>query len=329
MKLVLNTPGTYLSRRGDCFCIRTKEEENEISARKVEQIILTTRSAISTDAIELALSFQIDIIILKYTGQPLARIWHPNISNTNILRRKQLQLVQHPYGLKLVINWMSQKLYNQAHLLRELAVNRRDERKQVIHEVIRIIECNLESIKKLDSNTSIGEVRNNLLGYEGYASRKYFETISFLLPKKYQFKGRSKRPSLDPFNCVLNYCYGMLYATIENLCLLVGFDPYIGIMHTDQYNKKSFVFDLIERYRGLVDEFVVKLFTRRKIKQEFFDIQSDSEYLLNEIGKRFVIQEYFKYAERRRRYKGKNLKLKDMIHYDLQLLAKDILEVNL
>ncbi|MFO7558792.1 MAG: CRISPR-associated endonuclease Cas1 [Desulfobacterales bacterium] len=58
------------------------------------------------------------------------------------------------------------------------------------------------------------------------------------MPEKYQFSGRSRRPAKDPFNAVLNYCYGMLYSRVEKACILSGLDPFVGFLHTDNYNKK-------------------------------------------------------------------------------------------
>ncbi len=55
--------------------------------------------------------------------------------------------------------------------------------------------------------------------------------------------------------------------TVEKSCILAGLDPYVGFLHTDNYNKKSMVFDLIEPFRFLADQTVTHLFTGRKIKE--------------------------------------------------------------
>jgi len=65
MKLILNTPGLYLCKRGECFQIQSENEKREIAATKVDQIMITTHAALTTDAIELALEYNIDIIFLK------------------------------------------------------------------------------------------------------------------------------------------------------------------------------------------------------------------------------------------------------------------------
>jgi len=87
-----------------------------------------------------------------------------------------------------------------------------------------------------------------------------------LIPEKYAFEARSRNPAKDPFNCMLNYSYGILY--------IAGLDPYIGIMHTDNYNKKALVYDMVEMYRGYMDEIV--LFSTKKVQDDFFSIKKES-----------------------------------------------------
>ncbi|MGB3458597.1 MAG: CRISPR-associated endonuclease Cas1 [Halobacteriota archaeon] len=36
---------------------------------------------------------------------------------------------------------------------------------------------------------------------------------------------------------------------VEKACIIAGLDPYIGFLHTDNYNKKSRVFDVIVLFR--------------------------------------------------------------------------------
>ena len=57
MKLVVNSEGVYLTKVGECFCIKKDKNKQEIAAKKVEQILITTSAAISTDAIEHRHSF--------------------------------------------------------------------------------------------------------------------------------------------------------------------------------------------------------------------------------------------------------------------------------
>ena len=69
---------------------------------------------------------------------------------------------------------------------------------------------------------------------------------------------------------MLNYAYGVLYSQIEIALILAGLDPFIGFLHTDNYNKRSLVFDMIEPFRIIAERSTVLFFTGRRVKKDFF-----------------------------------------------------------
>lgn len=171
----------------------------------------------------------------------------------------------------------------------------------------------------------IKDIRGTLQGYEGTASRIYFSRLSDLMPEKYKFNGRSKNPAKDEFNCMLNYGYGIMYSNVERACILAGLDPYIGIMHVDNYNRQAFVFDLIEMYRIYIDKIVFKLFSTKKIKPDYFDEVEGGLYL-NKLGKEILISKYNEEMEKKIQYKGRKIQLQNIIQYDCHNIANRILK---
>lgn len=55
MQLVINTYGSYLRKKEGCFLIKNEDGEFEVSVKKVDSIMITTSSYLSTDAIKLAM----------------------------------------------------------------------------------------------------------------------------------------------------------------------------------------------------------------------------------------------------------------------------------
>ncbi|RXE57798.1 CRISPR-associated endonuclease Cas1 [Acetivibrio mesophilus] len=326
MKLILNTPGLYLCKRGECFQIQSENEKREIAAAKVDQIMITTHAALTTDAIELALEYNIDIIFLKSSGQPMGRVWHSKLGSISTIRRKQLFLQDSPFGLRLVKEWIIEKMDNQIRLLKKLEVNRRDEEKRaIIKDALQRIENQKYNIMSIKKDETVNNVRNTLLGYEGTAGRAYFEALGKLMPEKYAFEVRSRNPAKDPFNCMLNYAYGVSYSSVEKGCIIAGLDPYIGIMHTDNYNKKALVYDMVEMYRGYMDEIVFRLFSTKKVQDDFFDMVEDA-YYLNKEGKQLLISEYNKELEVKMNYRGRRIEFANIIQYDCHQIANRILK---
>ena len=174
------------------------------------------------------------------------------------------------------------------------------------------------------ANTEIETARGSLMGLEGTAGRAYFQCLSRLLPQKYQFKGRSRRPAEDPFNATLNYCYGILYSHVEKACILSGLDPYVGFLHTDNYNKKSLVFDLIEPFRIYGEQIALYLFTGKKMKDEFFDV-GDGAVSLNTKGKPVVVEAMNRHLDEQIRYRRRNVKRRYIVQHEAHRLANILL----
>jgi CRISPR-associated protein Cas1 len=102
-------------------------------------------------------------------------------------------------------------------------------------------------VGRLDGEV-VNDVAPTLRGWEGQASRIYFSTIVKYLPEEFQFEQRSQHPAMDVTNAFLNYGYGILYGKIEGALIKSGIDPYIGILHRDDYNRPVLVYDIIELY---------------------------------------------------------------------------------
>ncbi len=321
MQLVLNTYGAYLSRRGELFLVKVNGQSTEISARKVRSILISTGAAFSSDAVQLAVEKNIDILFLDKYGDPFGRVWHGRPGSTTAIRRLQLVAAQTDLGMQLALGWVGRKFDNQIALLTRMR-DRRTRLSAQLTEAIGSLKTLKEQMQDLTGN--IDTTRQSLLGLEGRAGRTYWAAVSLLLPTHYRFKGRSRNPAKDPFNCLLNYAYGILYGVVERACLLSGLDPYIGFIHTDHYNKPSLVFDLIEQYRIWADETILSLFSARKIKQDLFDNLKNG-FTLNKQGKAVLIEAFTACLDEAIRYRGRNITRRDSIQFDLHRIANDLL----
>ena len=162
------------------------------------------------------------------------------------------------------------------------------------------------------------------MGLEGSAGRTYFEALSFVIPDRFKFEGRSRQPARDEFNCLLNYGYGILYSLVERACIIAGLDPYVGFIHTDNYNKKSLVFDLIEPCRILAERTAVNLFSKRQVKKEHFDTVKNG-MTLNKEGKAVLISAFNERLDQKVRYRGRNISNRDIIQLDCHRLAQTLI----
>lgn len=321
MQLVINTYGSYLQKNGDCFKVKTDEKVFEISCKKVSSILISTAAYITTDAIKMAMENNIDIVFIDEFGDPYGRVWHSKLGSTTLIRRKQLEIAETDEGFNLALEWVRTKFNNQIDFLKRL----RQTRPHKSAEITAYIE-KLQGVSSgLDSLTgSLNDNRATIMGIEGSGSRIYFEALSSLMPDRFKFDGRSRNPAKDEFNALLNYSYGVLYSKVEKACIIAGLDPYVGFIHTDHYNKKSLVFDLIENYRIWADEVVVNLFAGRKVKVEHFD-KIPNGLTLNKDGKTVLLTDFNSFMNESIRYRGRNIKRDNIIQFDCHRIANNLI----
>jgi len=322
MRLILNSFGCFLRKKDKCFLIKKEDKVFEVSVKKVKSIMITTSAYISTDGVKLAMDNNIDIIFLDKYGNPYSRIWHAKPGSTTLIRRRQLEIAEESYGLDLAKEWVINKFKNQINFLNKLK-NTRPNKSDKLEEWIKSLEDNVEKLGSLEG--TIAEQRSSIMGHEGSGGRVYFEAISYIMPKRFKFKGRSRQPAEDEFNCMLNYGYGVFYSLVEKACIIAGLDPYVGFIHTDNYNKKSLVFDLIENFRIFVDEAVVYLFSQRKVKTSYFD-KLHKGMTLNKEGKSVLLESLNKSLDKKVRYKGRNIKKRDIVQFECHKIANELIK---
>ena len=328
MQLVINTYGSYLQKNGDCFKVKKDEQVFEVSVKKVDGIMITTAAYITTDAIKLAMDHNIDIIFLDEFGDPFGRVWHSKLGSTTLIRRRQLEIADTLEGVNLALEWVRKKLDNQIDLLTRLRESRSNKSAEITAYIDKLRNCRnslYSLIPKDASHIGIEDVRGSIMGIEGSGGRIYFEAISFIMPDRYKFEGRSRNPAKDEFNALLNYGYGILYSKVEKACIIAGLDPYVGIIHTDHYNKKSLVFDLIENFRIWADETIIKIFAGRDVKQEHFD-KLENGFTLNKEGKALLISAFNSFLDESLRYGSRNIKRGDIIQFECHKIANGLIK---
>ncbi len=340
MQLHITTYGTYLHVKDAMFDIKRRGEDGKIasvatySAEKVTHILLATGTLLSTDAVKLAMRHNVDIVFLERDGDPLGRVWHTKLGSTTRIRKRQLETSLNADGLRWIRTWLLAKLDNQAGFVRGLKKHRPQHTDFLDDKLTRLDALSL-SISTLVGTAAgggpavcVADVADTLRGLEGTAGRLYFETLSYVLPRDYQFNGRSSRPAQDAFNAFLNYAYGMLYGKVEKTLMLAGLDPYLGFLHRDDYNQLSMVYDFIEPYRGFADEVVFRLFSAKKVNKAHVSEVSGSKngYSLNAEGKELLVNTFNEFMDNDPiRYRGRNLTRSHCIQLDAHSFAQELL----
>jgi len=291
MILEISEHGSALKRDHDCFIVKTPTvEKTEIPAEKVDAIIVTANASISTQAVALCIEKNIQLVLASWSGKPFGRFWVSTPGRATEYRRKQYLHQNTSVAFKISKNIVTRKLQTQRKFLVDLKGNRKTPN-ETINTAITSIGKSMQTLNNLEYTSSF---KQSLLGIEGFAAAEYFSAISSILPKKYAFKERSRQPAQDKFNAILNYVYGVTYASVEKVVILSGLDPNAGIYHADSYGKPTLVFDLIELFRAKVDRIAVKLITKKYVRDSWFVSSDDSPLgvFLSKEGRNAVITAY-------------------------------------
>jgi CRISPR-associated protein Cas1 len=292
MQLVIDKYGTELGVRDGMFHIRVEDESRSIPVGKVESILFTRAGSLTTEAINLAIEKGIEIIFIDRAGVPYARLWSNKFGSITTIRRRQLEFSRSSAAVGWIKKLILRKLENQIALLYSMA-----KADGSANDLIDRAAGRIESLRKkirAVSGSSVQEISSSIRGWEGSASKGYFQFLSANLPPQYCFESRSQNPAFDMFNSMLNYAYGILYHRVEGALIKAGIDPYIGILHRDEYNRPVFTYDFIENFRIWADFVVVNLCMQEVIFREFFIIENGT-YYLDTPGKRILINAFNDY----------------------------------
>ncbi len=322
MDLYITDFGTNIRKRDDLFEITTSEKRVAVSPQKVKSLILSKGIVLTTDVIKLAVENNIDILVVDDFGDPYGRFWQSKFGSTANIRRKQLEVFGTSKGIEIAKQILINKIKTCTEHLEDLKI-KRESKREFLDNQIKEMKKYIYQIKLVEGD--VNTKRGTLMGYEGNAGKIYYQTLSELMPKEFKFEKRSMHPAEDEFNAMLNYAFGILYSKVEKACIIAGLDPYIGIIHTDNYGKKSLVFDIIENYRYLASRTVFSLFTQKRVQRYFFKRDSKGT-LLNSDGKKLVVESFYNRLEKKVRYNNRNISNLDKIQFDCHELANSLIE---
>lgn len=295
MELILNTYGVSLNRENDGFVITSKDGRQRLPADGIKSIQISRGAQITSDAVMLAVEKEIEVFFMDRAGTPIGRIWSPRYGSISTIRKGQLNFTFTHEALEWIKEVILQKMENQQALMLLFQTEDPDASQMVTKNIGRIEDYRMK-VRRLNGEV-VNDVAPTLRGWEGQASKIYFSTINMFLPEEFRFEQRSQHPAMDVTNAFLNYGYGVLYGKVEGALIKAGIDPYIGVLHRDDYNRPVMVYDVIELYRIWVDYVVYTLLAQNTITDEFYSVRDDGSYWLEGLGRRVLIQSLNDYLE--------------------------------
>lgn len=312
--------GTYLHKRGGKLLIDKEETTiTEVPLELVENITVTNTTQISSSLITECLTKNIPVSWMSTSGKMYGSLLAPSF--VDIFKQKQqFDLIEEKdFYFKLAQKIVSAKIHNQLVLLRRYNRNIKSEK---VHELINYLANTQKNIKYTSDN-------NELLGYEGLASRTYFSALGMLINKPFQFTKRTKQPPRDPFNAMLSMGYSILFNEILSNIIAIGLHPYIGFFHQLAKGHPALVSDLIEEWRAvIVDALVISLIKRGSITENMFTLNKKGCYFSPE-GKKIFLNAYNKKINTENKYISGEHSYRDSLRIQCQNYAQAISNKNI
>lgn len=302
MELILNTFGTSISRDNEGFVVTHKDGKQRIPAEGIKSIQISRGAQITSDAVLLAIEREIQVLFMDKSGNPIGRIWSPRYGSISTIRKGQINFSFSHDAVKWIKEVICKKIENQQALILMMMPDKNVDKKTIDKTINRLEDYRIK-VNSLEGEI-VSDIASTLRGWEGVSSKIYFETLNLYLPEEYRFSMRSQHPAMDPINALLNYGYGLLYGKIEGALIKAGIDPYVGIMHRDNYNRPVLVYDIIEIYRIWIDYVVYSLSIQQVITDEYYSVKEDGSYWLEPLGRRVLIQSVNDYLEEIISYQG-------------------------
>lgn len=328
MQLHLQSFGTKLRVREGLFEVvsftkNDKVIKEQFPAHQIDSIWMQKQTSVSSDAIMLATENNVGIIILNRFGFPVGRFISSKPSSTSLIQKNQLKASLDEKGMEFVKEWVVEKLDRQSKFIYSLSRKKEgDLLEQSLESVSRIKELR-DRVGQLEG-TETRDIAEQLRGLEGTAGKIYFTGISRLLPEKYRFERRSRRPAADVYNAFLNYGYAILYSRVEAALFTAGLNPYIGFLHRDDYNYQGLVFDFIEPYRVWMDKVVFRLFNKKNVGKKHFAKKNKGIWVSDE-GKKmliYAINDFFR--NKKESFRGKTYTPSYILPYRAKSFASEL-----
>jgi len=288
LKLVVDGFGKLIGTKGDMIVIKGpsgrggKKEIDSFPVWKLDQVLISGRNTITTEAIKKMVEHGVDIVFI-FKGREVSRLTFRE-TGTVRTRREQYFASLDQRGAHLAKCFVISKAKNQYYLLGTLAKGRIDSNRELAEE---IMDLRGEMKPLLGELESIGgespeEIRLDLMNLEGRISKMYWDAISRVLPEWTGFKSRTRygspRNPEDPFNSSLNYGYAILMSSVWRAVHISGLDPFGGFLHVDRSGRPSLVLDVMEEFRQqVVDRVLIPAFTKRELNIDDFSFGNRCE----------------------------------------------------
>jgi CRISPR-associated protein Cas1 len=296
----LNQPELNVHLKGDRLEVFGRREDGdgevllrEIPLRDLDRLIMSESVRMTGPVMAAVLQANIPIQIFSWGGKFLGSFL-PAENHHGLSRVRQYRAALDPdFTLAMSGRIVVAKIYNQRRVLQRLHASRAEATNETTE-----MERTLSWMEGLIASARSCKTVDELRGYEGTATARYFQTWAQFLPAEFPFERRSKRPPLNPVNACISFASTIICNEAVSFIHAHGLDPAIGLLHATEDGRWSLALDLIEPFRpSLVEPLALDLFSHQILNRKHFEQRNGGVYL-NEEGRKKLLLQYERRMER-------------------------------
>ncbi len=243
-----------------------------VPLKMIDSVIVIGSPMVSCDVWRALAEHNISAVLFPSRGGGVSTYMSGGLSRTATTRIAQHRAACDPNTSLKVARWLlRKKLEGQENVIEQLK-NCRD------------LEPSSGPIRQSRAKLNNATDRNSLMGIEGSAAAAYFGSFAKIIPPKWKFKGRNRRPPRDPVNALLSLGYVLAGSEVRRAIQSKGLDPAVGFLHSPQPGRESLVLDILEPLRPEIDWFVLELLDSPLNLRDFTTNDQDG-CLLNKGGR--------------------------------------------
>ena len=249
-------------------------ERRWIPLHDIEHVVLDAGVHLSPRTLDGLLRRNIPVLFLSNGNFPSGTAIPINRS-VKILADQIDCARDHKRCLPLATKLIEAKILNMRRTIQRLSANRKEP--PVAATWLKSMANQATACPSIDS----------LLGIEGAATGRYFETIASFFPKDLPFERRSRRPPLNPPNSLLSFVYTLIINEITLHLRGIGLEPGWGVIHQPEDGRPALALDLAEPFRApIADALALDMLNHRRLQAADFETRDGGCFLRRESRRR-------------------------------------------
>lgn len=255
-----NNPPTINLQNASIQITRDRDKQS-IPLSTLDHIHILGKTSLTTPLLYACKDNDVPIILSSLQFRLYGVFLPPTPSSTETAIKQVLAKSNQHYSLKLAQGFITDKSLAQFSLLKKKKLISQAEYSYNTHYWL----------ENIQSTSTISQ----LMGVEGAISKLYFSTLF----SNYHWIRRLPRAKEDPMNTLLDIGYSILFNATLSLVNRSSLIPQIGYLHADYYQRPSLVCDIMEPFRYIIDDTLLKWMTYHDVNTTMVQANNTWEFV--------------------------------------------------